>query len=127
MFAAVADMDPGARADLLMAGAFVGILKPAPAADVIDAGCFENGLPGFDLCYQVLNRLTAVEARLAPAGILEDTQDLKAATRFSSGAPMRKAYRSSQRSRIAVCCSNRSALPVSPVCTTKVGSASKKT
>lgn len=47
--AAAVDPDPCARADMLVIRAPVVILKPAPAADVIDEDWLEVGLAGSDL------------------------------------------------------------------------------
>ena len=40
---AVVDGDAGALADVLVVGAFVGVLEPAPAADVVDQDRLEVG------------------------------------------------------------------------------------
>lgn len=47
---------------MLMVGTLVGILKPAPSADVIDEDRLEVGPTGLDLGHEVLQRITAVEA-----------------------------------------------------------------
>ena len=63
--------------NVLTQGAFIGILEPAPAADVVDQDGLEIRLAGANLGHQVLQRLASVEAQSRPAGILEDAQDLQ--------------------------------------------------
>ncbi len=61
LLAAVMDPNAGTGADVLVIGALVGVLKPAPATDVVDEDCPDVGMPGLDLGHQVLQRLAAVE------------------------------------------------------------------
>ena len=61
LLAAVVHPDPGAETDVLMVCALIGVLKSAPATDVVDEDRFEIGLAGFNLGHQLLQRLAAVE------------------------------------------------------------------
>ena len=61
LVAAVMGPDAGSGTFMLVIGAFVGILKSAPAADVIDEDCLEVGLAGLDLGHRVLQCLAAIE------------------------------------------------------------------
>lgn len=67
LLAAIVDPDPRTGADMFVICAFVRILKPAPAADVIDKNRLEVGVAGLDLGHQVLQRLAAVEPQSRPA------------------------------------------------------------
>ena len=78
LLAAIVDADPGTGADMLVIGPFISILKPTPAADVIDQNGLEIRLAGSDLCHQVLQRLATVQPQPGPTGVLEDAQDLQA-------------------------------------------------
>ena len=78
LLAAVVDADPGARADMLVVGPFISILKPAPAADVIDQNSLEIRLAGSDFGHQVLQRLATVQPQPRPTGVFENAQDLQA-------------------------------------------------
>jgi len=60
LLATVVYPDPGAGTDVLVIRALVGILKTAPAADVVDEDRFEVGIAGLDFGHQVLQRLAAV-------------------------------------------------------------------
>ena len=78
LLAAIVNADPGARADMLVIRPFISILKPAPAADIIDQNGLEIRLAGSDLGHQVLQRLAAVQPQPGPTRVLEHTQDLQA-------------------------------------------------
>ena len=54
LLAAVVDPDAGTGTYMLVVRAFVGILKPAPAADVVDEDGLEVGLAGLNFAHQVL-------------------------------------------------------------------------
>ena len=54
LLGAVGDLNAGAFADVLVVGAFVGILEAAPAADVIDEDDREVRLAAFDVLDQLL-------------------------------------------------------------------------
>ena len=75
LLAAVVDPDPGAGTDVLVTGAFVGVLKPAPPADVIDEDSLEVGIAGLDLGHQVLQSLSAVEPQSRASRVLESPKD----------------------------------------------------
>jgi hypothetical protein len=49
LLGAVGDLNSGAAADVLVIGAFVGVLEPTPAADVVDEDDLEVGLACFDV------------------------------------------------------------------------------
>ena len=69
---------------MLVIGALVGILKPAPAADVIDEDRLEVGLAGLNLGHQVLQRLAAVEPQAGAPGVLEQRAGSEARERQRS-------------------------------------------
>jgi hypothetical protein len=77
LLAAIVDADPGTRADMLVVGPFIGILKTAPTADVIDQNGLEIRLACSDLGHQVLQRFAAVQPQPGPTGVLEHPQDLQ--------------------------------------------------
>ncbi|TWI92470.1 hypothetical protein JM93_00012 [Roseibium hamelinense] len=61
LLAAVVHTDSGTGADVFIVCALIGILKPTPAADVIDEDRLEVCLVGLDLGHQVLQRFAAVQ------------------------------------------------------------------
>ena len=73
------DVDAGPLAEVLVVGALVGVLEPAPAADVVDEDRREVGAAGLHVVDQPSQRLAAVdvEAALALVGVGPD--DLEAA------------------------------------------------
>jgi hypothetical protein len=79
LLGAVGDLDSGAAADVLVVGALVGILKPAPAADVVDQDDLEVGLAGLDVLDQLLQRLPAIDAQAALAFVGVGADDLDVA------------------------------------------------
>ena len=75
LLAAIMNANAGAGADMLMVGAFVGILKPAPTADFINQDGGEVGRPGSNLGDQILDSLAAVDPQAASAGVFVNAQD----------------------------------------------------
>ena len=77
LLCAVRDLDSSAAADVFVVGALVGVLKPAPAAYVIDEDDLEVGRPRFDILDQLLQRQPAINAQttLALIGIGPDDFD----------------------------------------------------
>ena len=73
-----ADLDAGAAADVLVVRAFVGILKAAPAADVVDQDRVEVRLAGLDIAQQPLQGFTAINAQTTLALIGVGANDLDA-------------------------------------------------
>jgi hypothetical protein len=59
--------DPGALADVLVVAAFVGILKPAPAAHVVDEDDIEIGAAVLDVLDHLLERITSRLSPLRPS------------------------------------------------------------
>ena len=60
---------------MLMVGALIGILKPTPAAHVIDEDGLEVGLAGFDLGHQFLECLAPVQSQTRSARVFKDAKD----------------------------------------------------
>ncbi len=56
----------------------IGVLKPAPSADIIDQNGLEISLVGSDLGHQVLQRLAAIEPQAGTPRIFENTQNAQA-------------------------------------------------
>jgi hypothetical protein len=79
LLGAVGDLDAGAAADVLVIGALVGVLEPAPAADVVDQDDLEVGLAGLDVLDQLLQGDAAVDAQAALAFVGVGADDLDAA------------------------------------------------
>ena len=75
----VSDLDSGASADVFVVGALVGILKPAPAADVVDQDDLEIGFAQLHVLDQLLQRLPAVDAESALAFVGVGADDLDVA------------------------------------------------
>src|SRR5690606_33445267 len=81
LLSAVVDADAGLSADELVVGAFIRVLEPPPAADVIDQDGREFGLSAAHVCDQLLQRLSAVQRQSALAGILVRSHDIEATPR----------------------------------------------
>lgn len=56
---------PGTFANILIVGAFVGILKSTPSADIVDEDCVEVRLPAFNVRNKALESITAINAKSA--------------------------------------------------------------
>src|SRR5690606_38208648 len=69
LLVAVVDCDASTLADELVVGAFVGIKKPSPAADVVDEDVFEGRLAVLHILYELLERLPAAKRQPALAAI----------------------------------------------------------
>ena len=81
LLGAVLHGNAGAPADVFVVGALVGVLEPAPAADVIDQDGLEIGVPALDILDQLLERVAARRSKpaLALIGIGPDDLDPAAA------------------------------------------------
>ena len=58
----ILDADPRTLANVLVVGALVGILKPTPAAHVVDEDHREVGIAALDIVDELLERVSAIEA-----------------------------------------------------------------
>src|SRR5690606_16597699 len=76
---AILDIDPGALADLLVIPALVGILEPAPAADVVNEDDGKVGRAALHVVDQPLKGVPAVEPQPAAALVGVGANDLHAA------------------------------------------------
>ena len=59
--------------------AFVGVLEPAPAADVVDQDCLEVGDTGLDVVDQLPERVTPLDPETALARVRVGAHDLEVA------------------------------------------------
>lgn len=66
----------GALADIFVIGALVGILKPAPSADVVDQNGRKIRPLAFNVCDQLLQRIAAIQTKAAFAGVGVSADDL---------------------------------------------------
>jgi hypothetical protein len=75
--AGISDLDPGALADVFVIGRLIRVLKPPPAADIVDQDGVELGGAGFDIGDQLLERGAAPdrEPALAVIGVGLDDFD----------------------------------------------------
>src|SRR5260221_1978994 len=62
LFGTIVNSDSRSRAKVLVICAFVGILKPSPAADVVDQDCLEVGSPRLHFQHKRLQSITAVHS-----------------------------------------------------------------
>ena len=62
LFAAIMDSDPCPRANVLVIGTFIRILKSSPAANVVDQDCLKAGRAGLHFQHQRLQSVTAVHS-----------------------------------------------------------------
>ena len=78
LLGAVGDLNSGAAADVLVIGALVSVLKPTPAAHVIDQDDLEVRVARFDVLDQLLQRLATINAQpaLAFVGVGPDDLDV---------------------------------------------------
>ncbi len=53
--------DPAVAADEFVMSAFIGVLEPAPSADVINQNCVEIGLTTLDVIDQPLQGVAALD------------------------------------------------------------------
>ena len=81
LFRAIVNCNPALTADELIIGAFVGILKAAPAAHIVNKHSLEVGLPRANILDQLLQCQAAFELQPALTGILIGLDDLEAAAR----------------------------------------------
>ena len=77
---AVVDFYAGAFTDEFVVRAFVRILKPSPAAHVIDEDCSELGFPSLGVFNQLLQRVALIEAKPAFSIILVCTNNRDSAS-----------------------------------------------
>ncbi len=77
LLGAVMHRDAGALADVFVIGAFVGVLEPTPAADVVDQDDLEIGAAPLDVGDEPRQRIAALEPQpaLALIGIGADDRD----------------------------------------------------
>ncbi|MNS66354.1 hypothetical protein D3C72_995640 [compost metagenome] len=75
------DGDAGLAAQVLVVGAFIGVLEPPPATDVVDEDGLEVGPPGLDIGQQPLERVPAFDLQAALALVGVGLDDLEATPR----------------------------------------------
>ncbi|MNE64665.1 hypothetical protein D3C80_1600870 [compost metagenome] len=78
LFGAVVHGDAGLAAQVLVVGAFIGVLETPPAADVVDEDGLEVGPPGLDIGQQPLERVPALDLQAALALVGVGLDDLEA-------------------------------------------------
>jgi hypothetical protein len=61
----VLDLDPRSSADVLVVGTFIGVLKAAPAAHVIDQDGRKIRIPILDVTDETLEGVSAVQSQAA--------------------------------------------------------------
>ena len=81
LFRAVLDGDARALADIFVVGALVGILEPAPAADIVDKDGRKICPAGLNIADQALELIPAADIKPALARIFVGADDLDAAPR----------------------------------------------
>ena len=81
LLGAVGDLDAGAAADVLVVRTLVGVLKPAPSADVVDQDDLEVGPAVLNVGDQALQCLAAVDAQATLSFVGVGLDDLDATTR----------------------------------------------
>ena len=81
LLGAVGDLDAGAAADVLVVRTLVGVLKPAPSADVVDQDDLEVGAAVLNVGDQALQCLAAVDAQATLSFVGVGLDDLDATTR----------------------------------------------
>src|SRR6202040_3105208 len=64
---AIMHTDPGAPADVFVIGAFVDVLKPTPAAHVVDQDCREVGGVVLNIGNQSLQGVARLDGESAPS------------------------------------------------------------
>ena len=62
LFAAIVDTYPRPRANVLVIGTFVRVLKSSPAADAVDQDCLKAGRAGLHFQHERLQSVTAVHS-----------------------------------------------------------------
>src|SRR5690554_1713298 len=83
-------MDSRPSTDVLVVGAFVGVLKAAPAADIVDKDDIEIGIARLHIVNELLKCLSAVYTQTALAVVRIGPNDLKVAAFrvFSDGVAL---------------------------------------
>ena len=62
LFATIVNTDARPRANVLVICTLIGILKPSPAADVVDQDCLEIGGAGLHFQHERFQAITAVHS-----------------------------------------------------------------
>ena len=79
LLGAIGHLNPGAATDVFVIGALVGVLEPAPAADVVDEDDLEVSLARLHISDQLLESLPAIDAQTALALVGVGADDLDVA------------------------------------------------